>query len=46
MASAFLRAGDAAGWDFISSCMASDWRLRPSAAECLQHPFLKGAALQ
>jgi hypothetical protein len=43
---AFLGAADGAGWSFVQSCMAPDWMARPTARECLQHPFLLGAALK
>lgn len=41
----FLAMGDGAGWDLVSKMLDRDWRKRPSAQECLEHPFLTGKAL-
>ena len=38
-ATALLAERDGAGWDLLQSMLAPDWRGRPSAAQCLQHPF-------
>ena len=39
-AAALLEADRGAGWDLVSRMLAADWRERPRAARCLQHPFL------
>eukprot|EP00191_Tetraselmis_sp_GSL018_P024113 CAMPEP_0177623594 /NCGR_PEP_ID=MMETSP0419_2-20121207/28987_1 /TAXON_ID=582737 /ORGANISM="Tetraselmis sp., Strain GSL018" /LENGTH=402 /DNA_ID=CAMNT_0019124159 /DNA_START=168 /DNA_END=1378 /DNA_ORIENTATION=+ len=41
----FLGSGDGLGWDLFQRMMHPNWRQRPSAQECLDHPFLKGEYL-
>ncbi|BDA43175.1 hypothetical protein COCOBI_04-1870 [Coccomyxa sp. Obi] len=34
-------AGGASGWDLLSAMLNPEWRRRPTAESCLNHPFLK-----
>ena len=44
---AMLGAGGGVGWDLVGRLLSpGDWRARPGAAECLEHPFLTGAAFE
>ena len=38
-ATALLGSRGGAGWGLLQAMLAPDWRARPSAAQCLQHPF-------
>ena len=40
---AFLDAQDRAGWGLLAAMLNSNWRQRPTAESCLNHPFLKAA---
>lgn len=42
MAVSFLNQGEGAGWSLLEAVLSPKWRARPSAASCLQHPFLTG----
>lgn len=37
-----LDQGEGAGWSLLEAILNPSWRGRPSAAACLQHPFLTG----
>ncbi|KAK9828536.1 hypothetical protein WJX72_000643 [[Myrmecia] bisecta] len=41
---ALLDVGGGAGWELIQAMLNPNWRLRPTAQSCLNHPFLTGAA--
>eukprot|EP00951_Prasinocladus_malaysianus_P025723 scaffold226191_cov29-Prasinocladus_malaysianus.AAC.1 len=41
----FLDAGTGAGWDLLQAMLNKDWRKRPTAESCLNHPFLNGKSL-
>ncbi|EIE22208.1 hypothetical protein COCSUDRAFT_42575 [Coccomyxa subellipsoidea C-169] len=34
-------AGGASGWDLLAAMLNPEWRRRPTAESCLNHPFLK-----
>ena len=36
-------AGGATGWDLLTAMLNPEWRRRPTAESCLNHPFLKEA---
>lgn len=40
---AFLDANNRAGWGLLAAMLNSEWRRRPTAESCLNHPFLKEA---
>jgi hypothetical protein len=40
---AFLDADGRAGWELLAAMLNSEWRRRPTAESCLNHPFLKAA---
>ena len=44
-ATEFLGAADGAGWALLRAMCDSEWRLRPTAASVLLHPFMKGAGI-
>ena len=33
-------AGGASGWDLLAAMLNPEWRRRPTAESCLNHPFL------
>lgn len=41
---AFLDANGRAGWGLLGAMLNSEWRRRPTAESCLNHPFLKEEA--
>lgn len=41
----FLSDGNGAGWELLTAMLNPEWRLRPTAESCLNHPFLKGEGL-
>ncbi len=38
---AFLDNDGGAGWDLLGAMLCPQWRQRPTAESCLNHPFLK-----
>jgi hypothetical protein len=38
---AFLDNDGGAGWDLLGAMLSPQWRQRPTAESCLNHPFLK-----
>ena len=42
---AFLDNGGGAGWDLLGAMLRPEWRHRPTAESCLNHPFLKEDAI-
>lgn len=42
---AFLDTGGGAGWDLLTAMLNPDWRRRPTAESCLNHPFMRGQPL-
>lgn len=38
---AFLDNDGGAGWDLLGAMLRPEWRQRPTAESCLNHPFLK-----
>ena len=42
LAVSFLDVGNGAGWDLLGAMLNPEWRLRPTADSCLNHPFLTG----
>eukprot|EP00192_Tetraselmis_astigmatica_P011306 CAMPEP_0117664572 /NCGR_PEP_ID=MMETSP0804-20121206/9300_1 /TAXON_ID=1074897 /ORGANISM="Tetraselmis astigmatica, Strain CCMP880" /LENGTH=367 /DNA_ID=CAMNT_0005471831 /DNA_START=247 /DNA_END=1350 /DNA_ORIENTATION=- len=42
----FLDQGNRAGWDLLKAMLDPDWRSRPTAESCLNHPFLKGDGME
>ena len=42
---AFLDMGDKVGWELIQALVQLDWKSRPTAVSCLNHPFLNGNAI-
>ena len=40
---AFLDNDGGAGWDLLGAMLCPQWRQRPTAESCLNHPFLKEA---
>ena len=41
---AILDADERAGWGLLGALLNSEWRRRPTAESCLNHPFLKEQA--
>lgn len=37
--------GGSTGWDLLAAMLNTEWRRRPTAESCLNHPFLKEPAL-